>query len=413
MHTDTTYTMHSGSKKMLIRTADILESLNIAYWLESGTLLSLWRENGISGWHTNIDLGIEAKDLPTLRAAQKDLPRLFRMKLVADQTGREWTGQPISRAKIMYTWQSSHKNPLCVNITIKHKTDSEYRWVDHKTCKAVPAHLLVERSRVVIDGRAYPVPKKPEAYLRARYGEWKTPKRYWFSTIDDCSIASEQRLAQVPFKPRQAKSQPKPVLTGNALDNMKKFLLRTIDIFNQVGVRYWLDDGTLLGIMREGDLIPWDNDVDLGIAGESVPLVLRSRYRFLPQYILIPKTGHTPWLPTSCRKFKFGSPLRQIERYVYRYLPLLPHRPKTPRPWGDLIAKYRVGDEYVWLDCGMLKKVPAKFFDRLDTIQWEGRTVCIPAHVEEYLQIRYGNWREPDPSFRTGLDDSAIAERGI
>ena len=36
------------------------------------------------------------------------------------------------------------------------------------------------------------------------------------------------------------------------------------EIFDKIGIDYWLDTGTLLGAVRDGRIIEWDTDVDLG-----------------------------------------------------------------------------------------------------------------------------------------------------
>ena len=42
-----------------------------------------------------------------------------------------------------------------------------------------------------------------------------------------------------------------------------------IEILNDLKVPYWLDQGSLLGIVRQGSFLPWDHDVDLGIWKED------------------------------------------------------------------------------------------------------------------------------------------------
>ena len=57
-----------------------------------------------------------------------------------------------------------------------------------------------------------------------------------------------------------------------------------IDILNDIGLKYWLDAGTLLGIIRDGDLIPWDYDADIGILPETSHEIMKHRIKFLPKY---------------------------------------------------------------------------------------------------------------------------------
>ena len=59
-------------------------------------------------------------------------------------------------------------------------------------------------------------------------------------------------------------------LTGRNYTIAKTLLLDVIDACNDAGVDYALEGGTLLGIVRDGDLIPWDKDVDLTMDSASV-----------------------------------------------------------------------------------------------------------------------------------------------
>jgi phosphorylcholine metabolism protein LicD len=47
--------------------------------------------------------------------------------------------------------------------------------------------------------------------------------------------------------------------------DMRKYLYELIEILTQCKIRYFLTSGTLLGLVREGDFIQGDMDIDLGI----------------------------------------------------------------------------------------------------------------------------------------------------
>lgn len=58
------------------------------------------------------------------------------------------------------------------------------------------------------------------------------------------------------------------------LVNMLPYLTKLLEA-NEI--KYWLDWGTLLGAVRNGKIIPWDFDIDLGIQAEDIAKVLSLR----------------------------------------------------------------------------------------------------------------------------------------
>ena len=44
-----------------------------------------------------------------------------------------------------------------------------------------------------------------------------------------------------------------------------KNLVDSVKILEDIHQNYWVCHGTLLGIIRDKNLIPWDNDIDLGV----------------------------------------------------------------------------------------------------------------------------------------------------
>lgn len=58
---------------------------------------------------------------------------------------------------------------------------------------------------------------------------------------------------------------PKPNLLSSKMEYSRKMLLQTCRLLDQHNIPYYLEGGTLLGIVRDGDLLPWDGDLDISI----------------------------------------------------------------------------------------------------------------------------------------------------
>lgn len=46
---------------------------------------------------------------------------------------------------------------------------------------------------------------------------------------------------------------------------LRKLLRRMDAVFQEANIRYWIIGGTLLGAVRDGGIIPWDDDADVGV----------------------------------------------------------------------------------------------------------------------------------------------------
>ncbi len=191
-------------------------------------------------------------------------------------------------------------------------------------------------------------------------------------------------------------------LTGDVEITAKKMLKESCEILDRSNIPYILEGGTLLGIIRENRLLPWDNDVDLTITEEHFKKLKRSFWKFrLKGYgVKIKKSlKDIPHFPKgTVRIVKIRS-----RWSIFRGYSLV-----------DIFVKRKVGQQYFWtvgIRKPVLKSAPSHYYENLIQYDFEGCKYSVPERYEDYLTYRYGDWKTPVKEYNYRKDDKAIVKK--
>jgi phosphorylcholine metabolism protein LicD len=219
-------------------------------------------------------------------------------------------------------------------------------------------------------------------------------------------------------------------------------------ILDKNNINYWLDEGSLLGAVREKKLIEWDHDIDLSIWYTDLE-------KIRPLFNEINNTGVQAWFLEGQKHLNLVGKGYKIDINLYH---LKDHQ--AMRIWYTHDNLGRILDYFIWtlniknaelinskmpllitkslitlsnklpnsmkmkINQNLLKiyknkfckhikmAVPSHFFTDLSTLEFYGMNFRVPKKTEEYLEYRYGkNWRIPKKDYVFHRDDNSIVKR--
>lgn len=163
----------------------------------------------------------------------------------------------------------------------------------------------------------------------------------------------------------------------------KRILKEGCEILESLGITYWLSAGTALGAYRDGfsdEFIQRDTDLDVGVLSD------KNLYDIVPAFeaqgYVRGRIYETHGIWSQCLMVKDD---------IY----------------FDIYFFNKAGKQAVnFNEHGMMKK-PYRFLENMDTVEIEGKKYPVPSPIEEYLEVRYGDWKTPATEKRPWQEEAA------
>lgn len=145
-----------------------------------------------------------------------------------------------------------------------------------------------------------------------------------------------------------------------------------------------IDFGTLLGIVRDEDVIKWDDDIDFSITEEAL------------------RIDFSLWLKDIMSEMdssiNFRIRTKTIENKNVSYVLELEDSLNEIRFRNfttSISLRHNIGGYSKHLPSGGMWYAPKEHFDKYEIIEWLGHKVYAPNKYKEYLTFLYGDWKTP------------------
>lgn len=440
-----------------------LSSQGVKYFADFGTLLGLVREGGFMTHDIDLDIGILADDATDYSAIRGALLEsgctLWREYAIQGRVVEESYYFPTGKGNIKfdinyYTSNQTHSWTFLFYRDPKQKYALRQRSVVKMTYSRISSVTTI-----VVGGRTIPVPKNAERLLLEKYGpSWRIPDTGW---IYWQSPAAEPLPRREFYRQPHQQADIRPELLRELQDEQLAILDAIEDACRSHNLRYYLNEGTLLGAVRHQGYIPWDDDIDIAMPREDYDRLLDLPADALPSSIRLwsIKTDpryHLPFakavstLPSNFRNTapqdispQFAGPridIFPLDRVPFSGGPEQTASYKKIRRWRDyLLLKRGVpikmtwkrrlqklvahGRSYNWLHQNIYKEstrhnrsllsiytanwassyrpskhtVPNEWYGKPQMMMYEGKMRPCPAKPSNILHQIYGEYMTPPP----------------
>lgn len=227
----------------------------------------------------------------------------------------------------------------------------------------------------------------------------------------------------------------------------KECILNVTQLLDSSGVKWWIDHGTLLGIIRDGNFIEWDSDIDLGAICQDeyginkLKKELEKKYRYVSfnpltnaisirffdeinnQYWTIDIVFYN--ISGEMAVKYYADTIKTKGRILGRMLTVLcgDLAPVSNNKIINLFlviinCAYKISPDLISMRAANFisnltpkrkNEIDAFFFEKIEKKTTRYGELCCPVQAEKYLERRYGpDWMTPRRDWNFLLDDPCI-----
>lgn len=165
------------------------------------------------------------------------------------------------------------------------------------------------------------------------------------------------------------------------LANLRRTAKHVFNCLDDAGVRYWLENGSLLGAMRAADVLPWDHDVDVGIYRDDIH-----------KSMWLEKARNKPVIDSKGFVWE-----KATEGNFFRV-----HFSKINRIHVNIFPFYLKNGTMVrdaWFTSHKNMEFSDRFLHPMSSIEFLGRHVPCPNNIRDFLEMKYGRSAIENPRY--------------
>jgi lipopolysaccharide cholinephosphotransferase len=194
-------------------------------------------------------------------------------------------------------------------------------------------------------------------------------------------------------------------LNRKNIKKARKMLFLCTDFLNRYGIKYYLEGGTLLGLVRDGDLLPWDHDVDISIDYADAEKFNKLRWMFyFKGYRITSRRGTESYGPIKANDYRIFKMKPLGFALLKVFYPALAEKMLVL----DIFVKTNDDSHTYWQSMGHFLRVDKVHYESQDTVVLEGVSLTVPNKYEDYLTAKYGDWSVPVKEWLCKDDEKTI-----